>query len=600
MSNRILVLLVLLAATVGSHALADDSPNGMDFARLAALRSVRSAEISPDGQWVAYTLSVPRRPGQDKDGSAWSELHLVPFDGGPCRAYVHGDVSVSSVRFMPDSSEVTYLAKRGDDEKAALWSIPVGGGESRKLASHEGGVGDYRISPDGKRVAFLATEPEDKERKELREKGYKQEVFEEEWRPRKVWIAEIPEPAPASTDPSAPPAEDDDADDEPRALEIDGSAFELEWSPDGTQLAVTLAPTPLIDDRYMARRIHMVKAEDGAIVSKIENPGKLGAFEVSPDGAHVAMVTADDPNDPMEGRLKVASTAGGPLRDLIPDFEGHVSRIAWKDSKTVAFIANVGVESVLGEVDLETREQKIDAKSGNGAPHLGSLSLSSLGRAAFTGQSPQHPMEVFVATADGAPRRLTDSNPWLGDVALAKQEVITWEARDGLELEGLLIHPLESTGKPAPLLLMVHGGPESHDKNGWVTAYSRPGQLAAAAGYAVLYPNYRGSTGRGVAFSKLGQGDAAGKEFDDLVDAVDHLVEVGVADRDRVGITGGSYGGYATAWSSTRHTEHFRAGVMFVGISNKVSKGLTTPGPSGSSAWSGARSTTRRSHARRC
>src|SRR5690606_12470890 len=124
-----------------------------------------------------------------------------------------------------------------------------------------------------------------------------------------------------------------------------------------------------------------------------------------------------------------------------------------------------------------------------------------------------------------------------------------------------------------------HGGPESHYKNGWLTGYSSFGQLAAARGFAVFYPNYRGSTGRGVAFSKLSQGDPAGLEFDDLVDAVDHLIEIGLVDRDKVGVTGGSYGGYATAWLSTRYSDRFAAGVMFVGISNKISKVGTTDIP---------------------
>ncbi|HEX6106823.1 MAG TPA: prolyl oligopeptidase family serine peptidase, partial [Gemmatimonadales bacterium] len=131
-------------------------------------------------------------------------------------------------------------------------------------------------------------------------------------------------------------------------------------------------------------------------------------------------------------------------------------------------------------------------------------------------------------------------------------------------------------GRRAPLILSVHGGPESHVRNGWVTSYANPGQVAAARGFAVFYPNYRGSTGRGVSFSKLGQGDPAGAEFDDLVDAVDHLVSVGLVDTARVGITGGSYGGYATAWGSTFYTERFAAGVMFVGISDKISKLGTT------------------------
>jgi dipeptidyl aminopeptidase/acylaminoacyl peptidase len=105
-----------------------------------------------------------------------------------------------------------------------------------------------------------------------------------------------------------------------------------------------------------------------------------------------------------------------------------------------------------------------------------------------------------------------------------------------------------------------------------MTSYSNPGQVGAARGFAVFYPNYRGSTGRGVEFGKTSQGDLAGKEFDDLVDAADHFVAAGLADTERIGVTGGSYGGYATAWLSTRHSERFAAGVMFVGISNLLSK----------------------------
>ncbi|MEM7730081.1 MAG: prolyl oligopeptidase family serine peptidase [Pseudomonadota bacterium] len=123
-----------------------------------------------------------------------------------------------------------------------------------------------------------------------------------------------------------------------------------------------------------------------------------------------------------------------------------------------------------------------------------------------------------------------------------------------------------------PLIMTVHGGPEAHDSDGWVTAYSRPGQFGAGDGYAVFYPNYRGSTGRGVAYAKEHQDDYAGAEFNDLVDAKNALVEAGIADADRVGITGGSYGGYASMWGATAQSEHFAASVPFVGISNQVSK----------------------------
>src|SRR5262249_30022055 len=213
---------------------------------------------------------------------------------------------------------------------------------------------------------------------------------------------------------------------------------------------------------------------------------------------------------------------------------------------------------------------------------LRSFSASRDGkRAALVAETPHHPPEVFLSGegVEGNPR-LTDSNPWLGDLRFAKQEVVKHRARDGLELEGILVRPLdEKKGKRYPLVLTVHGGPEAHVSDGWVTSYHMLGQVAAARGMAVFYPNYRGSTGRGVAFSKKGQRDAAGKEFDDLVDAVDHLVKEGLVDRGRVGITGGSYGGYATAWGSTYYSERFAAGVMFVGISNQASLVGTTDIP---------------------
>src|SRR5262249_52975405 len=165
-------------------------------------------------------------------------------------------------------------------------------------------------------------------------------------------------------------------------------------------------------------------------------------------------------------------------------------------------------------------------------PAFSALDLSREGSAALAGQSPDHPAEVFHwPQRQGKPRQLTTSNPWLSTKRLASQEPIRFKARDGLDLQGLLLHPLdEKKGKKYPLILTVHGGPESHYSNGWLTSYSDPGQVAAARGFAIFYPNYRGSTGRGVAFSKMGQGDPAGKEFDDLIDAVDHLVAMGLVD----------------------------------------------------------------------
>jgi len=584
-ASWVLWLVVLLGMTGFANATPAraSSGRGLDPARLAALRNVTSVAISPDGSQVAYVLRVPRSPGKDENGAAWAELHLVPTAGGASRPYVTG---VSAIAFTPDSRYVTYLARRQGDEETALWAIPVGGGESRRWQEHDEGISAYSLSPDGERVAFIAREPRSDESEKARKKGYKQEIFEEDWRPNRVFVARLEIAPAAATDPSTESEEEDDSSREPMELEIEGSVSGVEWMPSGDALLLSVSPTSLVDDRYMFRRVRIVDAGSGEIRTRLENPGKLGRFTVSPDGRRVALLSAADPSDPREGRLLLADVGSGDaeLRDLLPGLEGHVRDIAWRNAGTLAFIADIGVETLFGEIDLASgrRTDLLASGSTGDSPLLSSVRFSKDGKStALTGESPAHPRELFALDGkDKSVRRLTDSNPWLADVELARQEVVQWEARDGLKLQGVLLHPLtQSAGTPPPLLLMVHGGPEAHDRNGWVTSYSRPGQAAAALGFAVLYPNYRGSTGRGVEFSKLSQSDAAGAEFDDLVDAVAALAKRGMADKKRVGINGGSYGGYATAWCATRYSEQFRAGVMFVGISNKLSKGLTTEIP---------------------
>jgi dipeptidyl aminopeptidase/acylaminoacyl peptidase len=263
-----------------------------------------------------------------------------------------------------------------------------------------------------------------------------------------------------------------------------------------------------------------------------------------------------------------------------------VTRFAWKDAGTLAYVFDQGTRTGFAEIGVTGGGKRVRAALGG--PALGALGLSRDGRAAFAADAPDHPAELYVlGPGDEAPVRWTEHNPWLAEIDRARQETIAWTARDGLRVEGVLIRPLgEEAGKRYPLIHVVHGGPESHWHDAWLTSYSQPGQVAAARGYAVLYANYRGSTGRGVAFSKLDQADLAGDpsgedggEFLDLVDGTAHLVEQGLVDRTKVGVTGGSYGGFAAAWCATALTEHFAASVMFVGISDLVSKFGTTDIP---------------------
>lgn len=528
---------------------------------VARLQYVAAALMAPDGGAVAYVKVVPRRPFQDPDGPAWTELWLVTPDRR-VRGYITGRVNVRSVRWLPDGSGLTYLARREGVKVTCLYKIPRDGGESVRLLKHRTAIGAYDVSPDGRHVAFLAPDPVPARVRELHKKGFNAEVYEENLRPVRVWIAPL------------------DGKGKPRRLNLPGSAVGVVWSPRGDRLAVSLARSPLVDDRYMARKLHFVDPATGEILAKVANPGKLGAFRFSPDGRHLAFLSAADLHDPHAGRLVVVSAEGGKFRDLLPDLkEADVQDFAWQDRETLLYIRNQGCGTAFEEVSLAGDRKTIFPR---GRVILLSLSLSRDGRAAaFVAETPRHPREVYyMRHGMEGPERLTDSNPWLQGLRLARQEVIRYRARDGLELEGVLIHPLERHGEErVPLIVCVHGGPEAHIRNGWLTRYAYPGQVGAARGFAVFYPNYRGSTGRGVAFAKLDHGDPAGKEFDDLVDGVEHLVRIGLVDRRRVGVTGGSYGGYAAAWCATFHTKHFAAAVMFAGISDKISKAGTTDIP---------------------
>jgi dipeptidyl aminopeptidase/acylaminoacyl peptidase len=331
----------------------------------------------------------------------------------------------------------------------------------------------------------------------------------------------------------------------------------------------------------MRRRLHVVDATSGAVVVKLVHEGKVGGAAMSPSGKQVAFIAAHDVHDPQAGRLMVASVADGKPRELLPEFAGHFVSCAFVDETTIAWLADRGCETLFGKIGVDgSGSQELVAEAGF---VISSFALSRDGkRAALVAQTAAHPAELFVVETGGEKRRLTDSNPWLEQRELGAQEIVKFKARDGLDLEGVLIHPIGAIGAsgdvsgqnpahPVPLVMIVHGGPESHFRNGWLTRYSEPGQILAAKGYAVFFPNYRASTGRGVAFSELDHKDPAGKEFDDLVDGVDALVASGLVDKSKVGVTGGSYGGYASGWCATKLSDHFAAAVMGFGVADLLS-----------------------------
>ena len=550
-----------LALAIGLSSSLAFAQSAITVEDIPKVKSVIQTSISPDGESVAFTRSLPRKLYVDENGSNYSELYVVD-DEGVERPFIIGSVNIKSLQWSNDSKTIYFLAKLKDDKFTSLYQIPVDGGQAQAVMSLKGtSISSYQLSPDNKQLALLAMPAADKSDKELKKLGFKAEVYELGLKNKQLFVVDLAkEDKPLS----------------PTAINIDSYVSDVNWSADSEKLLVKTQPTALIDDRYTKSMWHLYDIANEKVTLSFKTQGKLGDAELSHDGKYVAILGAEDKHDPATGRLFIADTETAKITEWLPNFMGHVVDFEWSHKRnTLNFIANVGTQSFVASIKAGSNKYKKLVDEGQFIATQLSVSDSDK-TLALRGNSAKHPNEVFIVRSKKA-KRLTDSNSWLNDKRFAKQETIKLNARDGVELDGVLVYPLDyKKGTRYPLIMSVHGGPESHDKDGWITNYSRPGQMGAARGYAVFYPNYRGSTGKGVDYSKLGQNDYAGKEFDDLVDFKNHLVDMGLVDSKRVGITGGSYGGYASAWGATKLTEHFAASVMFVGVTNQLSKFGTT------------------------
>ena len=536
-----------------------DAQNGVTPEHIAEMKIVTSSTISDDGNYVAYTVSVPADPYTDNSPNR-NHLYLLDVNEGTTRPY-YTSGSVAAVQFRPGTGSISFLTQRSGDQTRSLYEVPVDGGEAVKLFSYDRNIVSYTWHHDGNHIAFVAFDAAESSASPL---PYQAEVFEENQPQRRGYITNV--------------ARENHV---PHQIQVEGSIYMIEWSPDGSQLAVSAAPTPTVDDSFMAQQVFVVEYSTREVVAEVNNEGKLGQIAWSPDGERLAIRAAANINDPIDGRILIVSARGGAPQIIDSEFEGKYEQILWEDGDRIHFLASESTSARLGSIAMNGSDKRSYYYSSEHA--VGSFSRSSDGSISFVASTPSHPNEVFYLSSapDSQPQRLTHHNEWLNSVELGAQEVITYEARDGeFMIDGMLIYPVGyESGTQVPVITMVHGGPEAHYSNGWLTGYSMPGQMAAAKGYAVFYPNYRGSTGRGIEFIFSSQGDLAGKEFDDIVDGVDYLIERGIADPDRIGVTGGSYGGYASAWMSTYYSERFAAAVMFVGISNNLSKWGTSDIP---------------------
>jgi len=359
----------------------------------------------------------------------------------------------------------------------------------------------------------------------------------------------------------------------------------FKWSSDSKTIVFQATDKTGADRDLLERSIYRVRVPSGNPKKVLETPGKLGDMALSPNSENLAFLGATSYNDPLAQNIYVVPVKGGKASLLTPDFKESFITVDWVDDQTILAKSYRGTKTVLSTIDTKGKTSEGIANQTDvlsPGEILSSISFHKpSGKLVITASTHTHPNELYVGSLGSSViKRLTHTNKGFDEIDLAKQETISWLGPDGLEIEGVLTYPLKyRKGKRYPLVLQIHGGPEGTSLDGWNTRATYPVQLLAAEGFVVLEPNYRGSGGKGVAFSKADHDDLGGMEFEDVLSGIDHLVAEGIVDNNKVGTGGWSYGGYFSAWAATKYTDRFKASMVAAGLTNMISFTGTTDIP---------------------
>jgi len=519
------------------------------------LRDVKDPQRSPDGRWIAYTVTTPDS-AKDKNNT---DLWMTSWDGTQTVQLTSSPDGESTPRWSPDGRYLAFLSSREDSsETTQLWLMNRQGGEGVRVTRLKGDVEEYAWSPDGKRIAIVAQDAPD-------------------------------ELTTDSTQKDTTAAKHGGKSTQPKPIVVDRYHFKTDvvgylgkrrshlylldvgtravqtltsgrydekspaWSPDGTRLAFVSKRAPEDVDRANNWDVYVMDARAGAPATQLttspgrDNPPNAGDLAWSPDGRRIAYVRgAPDPKlyayDQFE--LAIVPASGGEPRALTTALDRPVSEPQWSgDGKSI---------TVIVEDDRSAYPARVDLAGGKVTRLLpGKLVVSDFhrgrdGALAALVATDSTPYEVY-AIERGTLRRLSHQNDSLfAELQLGAVEEFASRSKDGTEVHGLLVKPAGfTTGRRYPTLLRIHGGPNAQEQH----AFQFEHQLFAANGYVVVAVNYRGSSGRGAAFQRAIFGDWGNKEVVDLLGAVDHVVAAGLADSTKLGIGGWSYGGILTDYT---------------------------------------------------
>ena len=549
MIKRALVLFALML--IVPAALAQTRVPTLDD--LVTLKSVGATQISPDGKWVAYTVSY----GDFKLDAFITQIWLANSDTGKSFQLTRADKSATAPRWSPDGQWLAFLSNRFED-KNQIFLISPSGGEAQQLTKSETAINNFAWAEDGKTIAYTATEPTAQPLKDRKEYYGDYDVVRDGYNYVHLWTLDVAEAM------KAPLAG------KQRTKKRDFSVDSFSWSPDGSTIAFSATLNPDLIQGTTGD-IYLLRLSDDSVKKIVDQPGPDNNPRFSPDGKQIVFTSAMGEKLYFAGnsRLAIAGVDGGKPKSITDSFDENPGLLEWKRDG-IYFGGLQKTASHLFRVDPESA--KINRVSQPDNLMAGSFSLTkSADRLAFTIASPTSMNEVFVSGSGSfTPRKLTNFNEQAKAFTLGTREVISWPSQDGTMIEGVLIKPANfDPAKKYPLLCIIHGGPTGIDRPVLLTPDARyyPSDIWAARGALILKVNYRGSAGYGEKFRKLnirnlGVGDAW-----DVVSGVDVLIAKGWVDKDKVACMGWSQGGYISAFLTTS-SDRFVAISVGAGISN--------------------------------
>ena len=544
MSKLTLLIAIVLAVPVaGQEQRAMTTDDGLDMVR------VGDAMISPDGSWVLFSKSELNWEENERETTWWR----VSAEGGEPYRYI-GDDGGGNFQFSPDGSRLAFI--RSVDDESQLFLLPTTGGEAVQLTEHETSISSYAWSEDGSKIIFVAPEPRADEEEKAREAGY-DAIFVDEgpngqqsgnW--NNLWLIEVESGV------------------ERRLTDNDHRIGSFSVAPSGDRILFT-SRTENRRNQQNRSEIQLLEVATGTMLQLTDNSAPEGRLSWAPDGSSFAYTARTDGEwELLLDKIWVMDLDGGSRRIVSGAFDGNIGNFVWApDASAILFSGLHGTNNNLYRINLGSDSvEQITSSVGSLAPSSFSRDRAKM---AYVFQDFDTPADIWVGLTDGTDAvRLTDVNPTITEeIVLGQGEVIRWESRDGTEIEGILMLPAEYQSGPLPLLLHIHGGPAGVFRN----SFSASNHVWAGLGYAQLFPNVRGSSGYDDDLLRGNLYDIGSGDYEDLMTGVDELISRGIADPNKLGLRGWSYGGILGGWTITQ-TDRFKGASVGAMVSDWTSE----------------------------